>query len=422
MELIIKNYLRHKETIHGFLWRALQIFGKQGIVFLIFFLCAKLLTPYDFGIYNYILAIIFFLIMFGDFGISTAATKYVAQYSVVDKEKLKGVLFNSGIVILGLTVVISLLVIFIGPWYLKEKYIYVLWLVPMIFLAPMTSLYDGIYRGLKKFKKLAIISLIIGLVSIPIVYYSVRNYGLAGALISQNIFYLILLLGLGLGYRELNFKWNKATLNEITKYSVIIGIASMGYFMFSRINILILERFGYILEIGLYEFANKIMLIMLLPFSILCQVIAPRITATYYLRDDLKIKSMVKKYAVVSFVAGTFFSVLAYFSVSFLIKIFFKEYADANVMWIINLFLAAFPISVVSYILANAFSIYTGDASINAKILLIFGIINTIFIPFVLFYLKFKGFIYFTIALQIFTNMVFVLYYINKLFKKIRGA
>src|SRR3989344_7857431 len=164
--MIKKAYQSHKETIHNFTWRSLQTFGKQGLIFVIFILAAKLLVPYDFGIYNYVLAIVFFLIMFGDFGISTATSKYVAEYNLTDKEKLKAVLFNSGIIILAITVLITVLTLIIGPFYLKDKYLYVLYLLPLVFLAPMTSLYDGIYRGLKKFKQLAIISTIIGFISI----------------------------------------------------------------------------------------------------------------------------------------------------------------------------------------------------------------------------------------------------------------
>ena len=229
---IQKNYNNHKDTIHNFIWRSLQIFGKQGITFLIFILCAKMLTPYDFGIYNYVLAIIFFLIIFGDFGISTATSKYVAEYNVTNKEKLKAVLFNSGIIIFGLTIIVTFLTLIIGPWYLKEKYIYVLWLLPLIFLAPMTSLYDGIYGGLKRFKQLAIISLIVGFISIFFVYFLVKNHGLIGALIAQNLFYFILLIGLGFGYRVFSLKFNYEIIKEIGKYSFIFGIVMIGYYLF----------------------------------------------------------------------------------------------------------------------------------------------------------------------------------------------
>ena len=72
----------HSEIIKNFFWRALQISGKQGITFIIFILCAKLLSIEDFGSLNYLLAIIYLLVIFSDFGISTSASKYIAEYDV----------------------------------------------------------------------------------------------------------------------------------------------------------------------------------------------------------------------------------------------------------------------------------------------------------------------------------------------------
>ena len=60
---------------------------KDGVNFVIFILAAKLLSPYEFGVYNYVLAAIFFLILFGDFGISMAASKYVAEYQATAPDK-----------------------------------------------------------------------------------------------------------------------------------------------------------------------------------------------------------------------------------------------------------------------------------------------------------------------------------------------
>ena len=81
----------------------------------------------------------------------------------------------SNIIILGITILITVLTLIIGPLYLKDKYIYVLYLLPLIFLAPMTSLYDGIYSGLKRFRQLATISLVVGILFIPFVYYFIKN-------------------------------------------------------------------------------------------------------------------------------------------------------------------------------------------------------------------------------------------------------
>src|SRR3989339_341375 len=315
-KLIHKHYQRHKETIHNFIWRSLQIFAKQGITFLIFILCAKLLTPYEFGVYNYALAIIFFLIMFGDFGISTATSKYVAEYNATDKNKLKLILFNSGIIILGLTIIVTILTLIIGPGYLQDKYIYVLWLLPLVFLAPMTSLYDGIYRGLKRFKQLAIISLILGFISLFFVYFLIKQYGLVGALVSQNLFYFILLLGVAFGYKEFHLKWNSEIMKNIGKYSIIVGIGSVGLFLYTRIDIIFLGTYNFINEIAYYEIINKILLILLLPSTIISQIISPTITKYYELKQFSKIKDKFKKYFL--------FSLLLSLIITFLVFVFYK--------------------------------------------------------------------------------------------------
>lgn len=372
---MLKNkYFQHKETINNFIWRSIQIFGKQGITFLIFILCAKLLAPYEFGIYNYVLAIIFFLIMFGDFGISTATSKYVAEYNLKDKEKLKSVLFNSGIIIFGITIIITILTLLIGPLYLKEKYLYVLYLLPLVFLAPMTSLYDGIYSGLKKFKQLAIISSIIGLISIVLVYFLINKYGLIGALISQNLFYLILFVGLGVGYRDFNFKINKKVMHEIGKYSFIYGLAILGNYLFIRFGILILGHYNYIEEIATYELINRIFMILLLPFTLLGQVVAPNFSILSAKNEFKKIKEKSLKYTWIFFIIGLLLGLIFYLTVPHLFKLFFSEYFTKDyfnqtfllclLIYVTNVWAATFDAGIL---------IPTGYAHLMAKFYLILG-------------------------------------------------
>ncbi len=87
-------YNQYKETIHNFIWRSLQILGQNGITFLIFILFARLLSLYEFGLYNYVLAIVFFLVIFWDFGISTATSKYVAEYNITNNLMISVVMLN----------------------------------------------------------------------------------------------------------------------------------------------------------------------------------------------------------------------------------------------------------------------------------------------------------------------------------------
>jgi len=410
---MMKNkYLAHKETIHNFIWRLLQVFGKQGITILIFILCAKLLAPYDFGIYNYVLAIIFFLIMFGDFGISTATSKYVAEYNTTNKEKLKAVLFNSGIIILGITILITVLTLIIGPLYLKDKYIYVFYLLPLVFLAPMTSLYDGIYRGLKKFKQLAIISTIIGFISIFFVYFLIKEYGLIGALVSQNLFYLILLIGLGLGYRDFNFKLNKQVIKEIGSYSFVYGLATLGYFLFSRVDILILGHYNYIDEIAVYELLNKIFLVLLMPFTILGQIMAPnyseRSAKKEYSLIKWRYKTIVKKSILISLIS----LIILAFIVPTTIRFWFSEYYSETFILIFYPTLIIYSISFFNAPINAGIIVSTGYAKLMSAMNIYLGVFNAILSIVLLKIVGFIGVIYATvISLIIGTSILQIRFY-----------
>jgi len=391
--MILKDkYLEHKETIHNLFWRTIQLVSKQGIIFVIFFLCAKLLVPYEFGIYNYALAVILFLVMFGDFGISTATSKYVAEYNIKDKEKLKSVLFSSGTIILSISVLVTILTLLIGPIYLKEKYIYILYLLPLVFLAPMTSLYDGIYRGLKKFKQLAIISSIIGIISIVFVYFLIKQYGLMGALISQNLFYLILLLGLGLVYRDFNFKINKVVMKEIGKYSSIYGLAILGNYLFIRFGIIILGHYNYIEEIATYELINKVFMVLLFPFTLLGQVVAPNFAVYSANKENKKIYHKSIKYTIIFLITGLVLGLVFYFILPLIFKIFFINYFSKpyfKITFILSLII--FVTNVWSATFDAGILIPTGYAKLMAIFYLVLGLFGIMLSLILVNYMGFIG-------------------------------
>ena len=420
--LLKNNYLNHKETIHNFTWRALQIFGKQGITFFIFILCAKLLTPHDFGIYNYILAIIYLLIIFGDFGISTATSKYVAEYNATDKNKLKLILFNSLIIILGLGVIVTLLAILFGNYFLNEKYVYVLYALPMLFLAPISSLYDGIFRGLKRFKELAIISMSVGLVSIIFVYLLVKNYGLIGALISQSLFYLVLVLSLFFVYGNLYFQFDKQLMKTIFNYSLVIGFTSVAYFLYTKVDLIVLGHYGYIEEIGYYEIVNKIFELIKLPVLIIATVLAPSITSHYSKKQYVTVKNKFNRHIIYSFYFGLFLSIFLYFTMPPIIELFFKEYFTTETIHIFNLLLLILPLRIIGTIIGQAHTIATGNAHFSLWTMIPAGITNLILDIIFISYYGFIGVVYSTIICFSFAIISFIILYnlkLNKLLKEV---
>lgn len=368
----------HRETIRNVFWRGLQLVVKDGVSLVIFILAAKLLVPYEFGVYNYVLAVIFFLILFGDFGISVAASKYVAEYQATNPEKLKYVLFNAGLVILALTILVTAGALILGPHFLKDKYVYVLYILPMIFLASMTSLYDGIYRGLRKFKLLALLSTSVSVLSLGFIYFLIRKYGLIGALISQNLFYFFLFLTLAFGYRDFLFKINRKILRSVGFYALIIGIIHVSAFLYTRVDILVLGYFDLIVEIGYYEIVNKVLMLMQLPFLVYAQVQAPNMVASYYREGSPVILRKLTLYIKYATVISLLLSVLMGLAIPLVLKGFLTEYYLPGVILILNIFLFLFIFQNVSNLVGNTFIISTGHAKINMINIIVFGILNLI--------------------------------------------
>ncbi|MCQ6961815.1 oligosaccharide flippase family protein [Methanolobus chelungpuianus] len=373
---IKRTYSRHRETIHNFGWRALQTFGKQIVTFSILALSAKLLTPYDFGVYNYVLTIIFLLIIFGDFGISTATSKYVAEYNATDKKKLELILFNSSVILVVLATAISLLTVVFGKYVLEDKYAYVLYVLPMLFFAPISSLYDGIFRGLKRFKDLAIISLSVGFSSLLFVYILIGKYGLAGALVSQSLFYVILTIVLFSSYGNLHVRFDGKIMRTLLNYSLVIGVSSIAYFLYSRVDILVLGHYGYVEEIGYYELINKGFELMFLPFALLAQVIAPDITACFARKDYSGVRAKLSSFMKIIIPSSILIAIMFYFMFPLVIREFLTEYYVEEMLIAIFILSFLIPAKIWGVFQTQSFIVATGFARIVAVTTMIGGILN----------------------------------------------
>ncbi|MDO8514328.1 MAG: oligosaccharide flippase family protein [bacterium] len=404
-------YLEHKRTLHDVFWRMLQVASQQGIVLFLFILCGRFLSPNDFGIYNYTLAIVLFLVMFGDFGISLAASKYVAEYNATNREKIASIPFNAGLAIVGFGVVISALVFLFGPRYLGSHFQTILYLLPLVFLTPLVSLYDGIYRGLRQFRYLTAISSGISIVFAPLAYYLVKFHGISGALLAQDIFYLLLFVGLCIGYRQITFQFDTETIKRLLKYSIIVGIGSVGFFFFGKIDTIFLGSFGYIPEIGYIEILNKIFGVLGTFPLILASVIGPTIAGLYAKNEHDSLKKKLDKYILLSFCIAVVGSVLFLLFGKYLIEFAFPKYYDATMLSIIPLYsILLFSYLFVS-IIPSGFAVYTGHAKLSAYFLIGFGVIHVVLNYFFILNFGFFGIIYSILLTRVPSDLLFIYAY-----------
>lgn len=416
MLAIIKNfYFKHNEIINNFIWRSLQILGRQGASFLVFIFVAKRLETYQFGVYIYLISLIFFLILFGDFGISTATSKYVVEYNIKNKEKLKSVLFNTLTIVFLISLIVSILVILLGRFYLKDNYYYyVIYLLPLLFLVPATSIYDGIYRGLKKFKKLSKISLTTGIISLLFAYGLVLIYKFEGALVSQSMIYIILLIGLAIGYRDIKIKFDMKVMKEITKYSLVIGFATLGYYLFSRVVILILGHYQYLEVIAVYGLLTKILGTLLIPFIIVSNIIAPNFSGYFAKKRYSVVLNKYLKYVILSFLSAIIFFIIIYFSVPVIIEIFFSGFYNEIFSNIFIPVIITYFVMSYSIIINTGIIVSTGYARIMTYSNIIIGILNLILSLILLNITGYIGVIYSVLILNLFAVIIYhYLYYLK---------
>lgn len=414
--MVKRLYIKHKETTHNYIWRSLQVLGTHGTSFFIFIISAKLLSPYEFGIYNLVFAVIFFLVIFCDLGILAATGKYVAEYHTTNKEKLESVLFNSGLAVLLLSTSVTLFVLFFGENVFPKHYSHVLYILPLLFLHPLYSLYEQVYSNLKRFREQAIISLIIGGLMCGLVYLLIRFYGLKGALISQNLLYFLLLLTLAIRYGKFQLKINKTVFIEISRYSVLIGVMQISSFMNRRVDIFFLGHYNYITEIGYYEIAYKILKFLMVPFTILVRVMAPDITKNFSLKNYLPVREKLKKGVLISFLTGIALIVSFIFTKDYLLQTFLSKYYTEDMKYLLNLMIPVYFIQMLFGIIPP-FSIATGHAKFNMIFFIVFGILNVILDYLLINFYGFFGVIYSTILIKYTGNFIFIYVYYRMLRK-----
>jgi O-antigen/teichoic acid export membrane protein len=414
-DFFVTKYQNNRELSSSFGWRLTQILTKQGSSALMFFIATYFLTKGEMGIYNYMSSALFLMIVFADFGISTATSKYVAQYNSISKEKVGRVLFNSGIIIFLASILVILFLTIFSQKIFPEYYRYLYYAFPFIFIYPLTSLLDGIYRGLKRFKVLAIVSICTGILGVLSSYFLVTAYGLVGAILTQVVFFSIYAFILLLLHRGYEFKYDSKIVKDIISYSIYFGIATLGYFLFSKVNILILGSYNLLEEIAVYELLNKIFAIYLIPFTVLGQVLAPNVVEMFSLKKYENVRRLFKRSLIYFFGLAILFIPVGMFVTKIGISMLFPEYSS-DILMVLLLPVAltsakALPVLVINTGLITS----TGHAKYMAIENVIVGVLNVLINIFVIQIYGYVGVVWVTLILQSISLVVLYTVYYRKL-------
>jgi O-antigen/teichoic acid export membrane protein len=272
-----------------------------------------------------------------------------------------------------------------------------------------------------RFKKLSFIALIPFIIRIPLTFILIVNFGIAGALLGQIIFFLIyfvLLLGFS---KEKSFNFDRKLAFDVFKYSLVIGIAGLAYFLYTNIDIVFLEQYGYLVEIGNYKIVNRFLELTYTPFIILGQVIAPSITILFTKKQFDKLKKLTYNMSYI-FILGIVISILSYLLFPILIQLFFSEYYNTNILLIGNLLLLLIPFKCIGVILIHGFLIPAGLGKITMNLTILGGITNVILDYLFIELFGFLGIFYTTLIVHLTVIcLTFIIYY-RKVFVKDKSS
>ena len=365
--------------------------SKGFATIFIYFLAARMLSPEIFGQFNFLLALVAFFMIFCDFGISTATAKYTAEYSVNSPEKLKHILFTSAFSVFVACSGITFILLILGRVFFKQYYTQLLYLLPYLFFLPLASTIDGYYRGLKSFKSISIVTLLAGGITLTSSFLLIKTLGLNGALLSLGILYFLIASGLFFLKRRSALILDKKILKELFRYSTLIGLALLAFYLYSTVDILILKQFGYTIEIGYYGIINKIFLMVFIPTAVLGQAIGPNITKYASLGEYATLKRKFLSCLPPVLLLGIALSFTLYFCIPLFLKMFLPAYYSKSFILILRILIVLLPFKIWGAFFINGFLVPEGSARITTKWTFIGGIFNVISDYILIWFLGFTG-------------------------------
>lgn len=213
--------------------KSLEKLGKTGffsiflssviskvLVFIGGTIIVRILSKNDYGTYAYVINCISMLTIFYDFGASTAALQYLTEEEKEGQEK--GKIFNFTLKVTLIAALFSCLLILFSNFYYPfkienaEKLTRFLFVVPLLsFLGSLFPIILRVNLDNKKYAIFQIFSTFINYLSLIILSLV---FGLNGAIVSQYIYYLaILLFGLYLSFGYLKKYKTKEKLDKTAK-------------------------------------------------------------------------------------------------------------------------------------------------------------------------------------------------------------
>jgi O-antigen/teichoic acid export membrane protein len=296
--------------VHGFSWSIvgtiiLNIFGLISTI-----ITARLLGISTYGEYAIIQSTVGLFSILAGLGLGLTATKYIGEYRAKDHEKVLRIITVSVALAIISGSILSVILLIFAPFlsihilHSPDLAVSLQLSAGLLFLGALNGAILGILSGFSEFKKIALINMFVGIITIPIFIVLIIFLDLPGAIIAAE---LIMLINVLIGYRMIrtvcnyrkpimNFHIFKNEFFLLSQFS-IPAIASnlvCGLGIWVASVILINQPDGYS-QIAIYNAAYQWRIVVIFIPGILSQVSIPILAEDYGEREIVNISSFIQE-------------------------------------------------------------------------------------------------------------------------------
>jgi O-antigen/teichoic acid export membrane protein len=341
-----KSELQSKIT-KGIIWTFLGTIISRGFLFISYIFISNVTTLHEYGQIGIIKSSIttFSLFSLASFGIT--ATRFISLYLEKDKQKTERILTLSFCltVLLSLLILISINIfkqpfssIILGSENLKPTVIFV---SITIFFAAINGFQNGALAGFEQFKSIAIVNIVFGLLSLPILYFGTKLYGVIGFCYAMLLIYFVLFacsayfLNKAMIKKVLKFKFKEISkeLFEILYFSIpsFLGGAIVSPTILICNAILVKSQNGF-LEMGIYDAAFNFSIIAMTLNGIAGQVLYP-----YAMKTSIKGNPKFDYLNMnIPWLVGVFFGLILIYLPDLLALIFDKDFHNSKMYFTLS--------------------------------------------------------------------------------------
>jgi O-antigen/teichoic acid export membrane protein len=296
-----KNYT--KKAIKGVSIVGVLLFISYFLSYILRIVLARNLTPEDYGLFYAVFSLIMFLLIFRDFGLGNALTKFIAQYNVnKDYPKIKTLIVSSFIfqLIASLLLMSSLLLLssYLSINYFRsDKADLVLSILSVYILFSMFSrLMDNILKGFQDEKWYSWAqSIRIGSALLFFFPFYYLGFGVTSAALSfvVGVFLTFIFLFIGVLKYSFVFKYPLkdfwGTTKELFSYALPVIFTGFGNKIVAHLDVLLLTYFVPLAIVGVYNVILPTALLFLFIPRAVTMILFPMTSELWERKDEKRL-------------------------------------------------------------------------------------------------------------------------------------